>query len=113
MKVPTVDQRMKAAREAIAKLDWHVAKFETQWVISDESGNADAHNLLAYAYRKQERPDRILAFERYQIGLQALHVDRSRHEHGDRRPTAMGQGVFAGLFSDSPPSCSSVSQEIR
>lgn len=81
MNVPTVNQRMKAAREAIAKSDWRVAKFETQQVISDEPGNADAHNLLAYSYRKQNKPDLAKAFEHYKIALKLNPQHKGAHEY--------------------------------
>ena len=81
MNVPTVHQRMKAAREGIAKSDWRVAKHETQQVIADEPGNADAHNLLAYAYRKQERPDLALAFTHYKTALQLNPQHKGAHEY--------------------------------
>lgn len=81
MNVPTMNQRMKAAREAVAKSDWRVAQHETQKVIADEPGNADAHNLLAYAYRKQERPDLARAFEHYKIALRLNPQHKGAHEY--------------------------------
>jgi Tfp pilus assembly protein PilF len=81
MNVPTVNQRMKAAREAIAKADWRNAKYETQKVIGEEPDNADAHNLLAYAYRKQERPDLARAFEHYKIALRLNPQHKGAHEY--------------------------------
>ena len=101
MNVPTVNQRMKAAREAIAKSDWRVVKFETQRVISDEPGNADAHNLLAYAYRKQERPDLTRAFEHYKTALQLNPQHKGAHEYigeaylMDRKPELAEQHLAA------------------
>ncbi len=101
MNVPTVNQRMKAAREAIAKSDWFTAKYETQRVIGDEPGNADAHNLLAYAYRKQERPDLTLAFEHYKAALRLNPVHKGAHEYigeaylMDRRPDMAEQHLAA------------------
>ena len=81
MNVPTVNQRMKAAREAIAKSDWRVAQDQTQRVIADEPGNADAHNLLAYSYRKQERPDLARAFAHYQTALRLNPQHKGAHEY--------------------------------
>ena len=101
MNVPTVHQRMKAARDAIAKSDWRVVKFETQRVITDEPGNADAHNLLAYAYRKQERPDLTRAFEHYKIALQLNPQHKGAHEYigeaylMDRKPERAEQHLVA------------------
>ncbi len=101
MNVPTVNQRLKAAREAIAKADWRNAKYETQKVIGEEPGNADAHNLLAYAYRKQERPDLTRAFEHYKIALQLNPQHKGAHEYigeaylMDRKPERAEQHLVA------------------
>lgn len=81
MNVPTVNQRMKTARDAIAKSDWRSAKYETEKVIADEPGNADAHNLLAYAYRKQGQPDLARAFEHYKIALRLNPQHKGAHEY--------------------------------
>lgn len=81
MNVPTVNQRMKAAREAIAKSDWRNANYQMQQVVSDEPGNADAHNLLAYTYRKQDKPDLPKAFEHYKIALKLNPRHRGAHEY--------------------------------
>lgn len=81
MNVPTVNQRMKTARDAIAKSDWRAAKYETEKVIADEPGNADAHNLLAYAYRKQGQPDLARAFAHYKIALQLNPQHKGAHEY--------------------------------
>ncbi|MBC7918337.1 MAG: hypothetical protein H7Y28_11080 [Rhodoferax sp.] len=79
--VPTVNQRMKAAREAIGKSDWRSANFHTLKVIGEEPGNPDAHNLLAYTYRKQERPDLAKAFEHYKIALRLDPQHKGAHEY--------------------------------
>lgn len=81
MNVPTVNQRMKVARDAIAKSDWRAVKYETEKVIADEPGNADAHNLLAYAYRKQAHPDLPLAFEHYHMALRLNPLHKGAHEY--------------------------------
>nr|WP_315464107.1 tetratricopeptide repeat protein [uncultured Rhodoferax sp.] len=81
MNVPTVNQRMKSARAAIAQGDWRTAKFETQKVVDAEPSNADAHNLLAYSYRKQQTPNLAKAFEHYQRALQLNPQHRGAHEY--------------------------------
>lgn len=97
MNVPTVNQRMKAARDAIAKSDWRTAKFETQKVVSEEPGNADAHNLLAFSYRKQDKPDLAKAFEHYKIALKLNPQHKGAHEYigeaylMDRKPAQAEQ----------------------
>ncbi len=81
MNIPTVHQRMKSARAAIAQAEWRTAKFETQKVIAEDPANADAHNLLAYAYRKQEKPDLATAFAHYKIALQLNPLHKGAHEY--------------------------------
>lgn len=81
MNVPTVHQRMKSARAAIAQADWRTAKFETQKVVAEEPGNADAHNLLAYTYRKQDKPDLGKAFEHYKTALELDPRHKGAHEY--------------------------------
>jgi Tfp pilus assembly protein PilF len=81
MNVPTVNQRMKAAREAIAKSDWRSAQFATLQAIAQEPDNADAHNLLAYTYRKQEKPHLAKAFEHYRIALRLDPRHKGSHEY--------------------------------
>ena len=65
----TVSERMGSAREAIDRKGWSRAQYDLKSVVGDEPGNADAHNLLAYTYRKQDRPDLPKAFEHYKIAL--------------------------------------------
>lgn len=81
MNVPSVHQRMKNARVAIAQSNWRIAKFEIQKVVDEEPGNADAHNLLAYTYRKQGKPDLIKAFEHYKRALQLNPQHKGAHEY--------------------------------
>ncbi len=81
MNVPTVNQRMKAARTAIEKLDWRSALYETSRVVETEPANADAHNLLAYTYRRQDKPDLPKAFEHYKIALKLNPQHRGAHEY--------------------------------
>lgn len=81
MNLPTVNQRMKSARAAIAQSDWRTAKLETQKVVDEEPSNADAHNLLAYTYRKQEKPDLAKAFGHYKLALQLNPQHKGAHEY--------------------------------
>lgn len=97
MNVPTVNQRMKSARTAIAQSDWRTARFETQKVVDEEPSNADAHNLLAYTYRKQEKPDLAKAFEHYKTALKLNPQHKGAHEYigeaylMDRKPAMAEQ----------------------
>ena len=47
MNQPTVNQRMRVAREAIAKSDWHVAKYATERVIA---GDFEPGLLFPYSF---------------------------------------------------------------
>ena len=78
---PTVSERMGAAREAIDRKGWSRAQYDLKSVVSDEPGNADAHNLLAYTYRKQDKPDLPKAFEHYKIALRLNPEHRGAHEY--------------------------------
>ncbi len=101
MNVPTVNQRLKSAREAIARADWRTAKFETQSVVAAEPGNADAHNLLAFSYRKQDRPDLAKAFEHYRAALDIDPQHKGAHEYigeaylMDRKPEQAAKHLVA------------------
>jgi Tfp pilus assembly protein PilF len=78
---PTVAERMSNAREAIKAKDWKRALAELKVAVRDEPRNADAHNLLAYSYRKQAKPDLPNAFEHYNIALKLNPNHRGAHEY--------------------------------
>ena len=44
------------ARKAIQAKNWSSAQTSLKLAIRDEPRNADAHNLLAFSYRKQAQP---------------------------------------------------------
>ena len=46
-----------------------------------QPGNADAHNLLAYSYRKQATPDLPKAFEHYNTALKLNPTHKCAHEY--------------------------------
>ena len=79
--VPTVAERMSNARNAIKINNWRAAMAELNVAIKEEPRNADAHNLLAYSYRKQARPDLPKAFEHYNIALKLDPKHRGAHEY--------------------------------
>jgi Tfp pilus assembly protein PilF len=78
---PTVSERMDSARQAIDRKGWSRAQNDLKSVVSEEPGNADAHNLLAYTYRKQAKPDLPKAFEHYKIALKLNPQHRGAHEY--------------------------------
>jgi Tfp pilus assembly protein PilF len=78
---PTVSERMSTARDAIKANKWQPAIAELRIAVRDEPKNADAHNLLAYSYRKQAKPDLAKAFEHYKIALQLDPKHKGAHEY--------------------------------
>lgn len=79
--VPTVAERLSNARSAIKTSNWRAALAELNVAVKEEPRNADAHNLLAYSYRKQARPDLPKAFEHYNIALKLDPKHRGAHEY--------------------------------
>ena len=78
---PDAGERMSTAREFIAKKGWGRAQSELQSLVRDEPGNADAHNLLAYTYRKQDKPELAKAFEHYRTALKLNPQHKGAHEY--------------------------------
>lgn len=83
---PTVDQpsaadRLASARAAIYTGDWKTAQAELKIAVREEPQNADAHNLLAFSYRKQATPDLPKAFEHYGTALRLNPKHRGAHEY--------------------------------
>lgn len=78
---PTAMERLANARSAIKTQDWSVSIFELTAVVREQPGNADAHNLLAYSYRKQPTPDLAKAFEHYNIALRLNPSHKGAHEY--------------------------------
>jgi Tfp pilus assembly protein PilF len=69
------------ARKAIQSKNWGSAQASLKLAIRDEPRNADAHNLLAFSYRKQAQPDLVKAFEHYNIALKINPNHRGAHEY--------------------------------
>jgi Tfp pilus assembly protein PilF len=78
---PTASERMATAREAIARKGWSRAQYDLKLVLRDEPANADAHNLLAYTFRKQDKPDLAQAFEHYKTALKLNPQHKGAHEY--------------------------------
>lgn len=89
---PTAQERLQAARAAIDARDWRAAITELEDAVFQEPRNADAHNLLAYSYRKQPAANLAKAFEHYRIALSLDPAHRGAHEYigeaylADRKP---------------------------
>jgi Flp pilus assembly protein TadD len=78
---PTASERMSNARDAIKANKWQAAIAELRIAVRDEPKNADAHNLLAYSYRKQAKPDLSKAFEHYNAALKLDPKHKGAHEY--------------------------------
>jgi Tfp pilus assembly protein PilF len=78
---PTVNERLQNARDHIKANKWQPALAELRIAVRDEPKNADAHNLLAYSFRKQAKPDLAKAFEHYKIALQLDPKHKGAHEY--------------------------------
>ncbi|MES2942477.1 MAG: tetratricopeptide repeat protein [Pseudomonadota bacterium] len=78
---PAKTDHMAAARAAIKAKDWKKSVAELTTAVKDQPNNADAHNLLAYSYRKQATPDLPKAFEHYEIALRINPKHKGAHEY--------------------------------
>ncbi len=78
---PAVAERLNRARDAIQANDFSNALAELQEAVQDEPANADVHNLLAYAFRKQTQPDLPKAFAHYRQALRLDPGHRGAHEY--------------------------------
>jgi Tfp pilus assembly protein PilF len=91
---PTTNDRLENARDHIKANKWQLAIAELSIAVRDEPKNADAHNLLAYSFRKQAKPDLPKAFEHYKIALQLDPKHKGAHEYigeaylMDKKPAA-------------------------
>ena len=72
---------MATGRAAIKASDWKKAISELRTAVKEQPGNADAHNLLAYSFRKQATPDLPKAFEHYTTALKLNPNHQGAHEY--------------------------------
>jgi tetratricopeptide (TPR) repeat protein len=78
---PAKADRLAVARDAIKARDWKKSIAELQLAVQEQPGNADAHNLLAYSYRKQPTPELAKAFEHYNLALKINPKHLGAHEY--------------------------------
>ena len=78
---PSAAQRMEAGRSAVQAKNWSAAITEFKAAVKEEPRNADAHNLLAYSFRKQAKPDLAKAFEHYHTALKLNPDHKGAHEY--------------------------------
>lgn len=75
------NELLTSAREAVARADWRQAQVNLREAVREDPTNADAHNLLAYTYRKQSKADLTKAFEHYKAALTINPKHRGAHEY--------------------------------
>lgn len=75
------DDRLRAARSAIAAQDWLRAQIELRAALADAPQWADAHNLMGFALRKQTPPDVNRALFHYRQALQIDPAHKGAHEY--------------------------------
>ncbi|MFC5499012.1 tetratricopeptide repeat protein [Caenimonas terrae] len=78
---PSARERMTIARKALAVHDYNKAVAELSTVVRADPGNAEAHSLLGYSYRKSPSPDLAKAFEHYNTALRIDPRHKGAHEY--------------------------------
>lgn len=73
------DPDYAAGKRAVDAKDWQAAVASFSKTVAKQPGNADAHNFLAYSYRKSGQLD--LAFKHYDEALRLDPDNRSAHEY--------------------------------
>lgn len=73
------DPNYAAGKQAFEAKDWKAAEVAFSKVLAKEPGNANAHNFLAYSYRKSGQLD--LAFKHYDEALRLDPNHRGAHEY--------------------------------
>jgi Tfp pilus assembly protein PilF len=75
------DPAIARAQEAIAAKDWTLAAAVMRKALAAHPGNADYHNLYAYALRKGPNPDMKEVFRHYEDALRIDPGHRNAHEY--------------------------------
>jgi Flp pilus assembly protein TadD len=75
------DPDLTSARARIAAKDWPAAAAVMQKAVARDPGNADYHNLLAYALRHTANPDMDVVFKHYGEALRIDPKHRGAHEY--------------------------------
>ena len=78
---PAAVSALETGREAVKAKDWDKAVAQFKLATQQDSKNADAHNMLAYSYRKQAKPDLPKAFENYKLALKLDPKHKGAHEY--------------------------------
>jgi len=75
------DPALERYTEAGTRQDWAAAAAAMREALSRDAGNADFHNLYAYALRKGQNPDMDLVFKHYNEALRIDSKHRGAHEY--------------------------------
>ncbi len=75
------DPAVTTAKAAIAAGDYATAQVGLKVALASDPGNADVHNLYAYALRKGANPDMDLVFKHYQEALRLDPKHRGAQEY--------------------------------
>jgi len=78
---PAVDTDLATARARVDASDWKGAADILEKALARDPGNADYHNLLAYAIRKGPNPDMDRVFKHYGEALRINPKHRGAHEY--------------------------------
>lgn len=77
----TKDPVIEKVTAATARQDWAAAQGVLREAVAKDPGNADYHNLYAYAIRKGANPDMNLVFKHYNEALRIDPKHRGAHEY--------------------------------
>ena len=75
------DPAVKTAKAALTAGDFASAQLSLKVALAADAGNADLHNLYAYALRKGANPDMDLVFKHYQEALRLDPKHRGAQEY--------------------------------
>ena len=75
------DPALERYTAASTRQDWAAAAAAMREALSRDAGNADFHNLYAYALRKGQNPDMDLVFKHYNEALRIDSKHRGAHEY--------------------------------
>jgi predicted Zn-dependent protease len=78
---PAEDPAVAAARETLKGGDYAAAAAQLKAALAAQPGNADLHNLYAFAIRKGPNPDMALVFRHYQEALRLDPKHRGAQEY--------------------------------
>ena len=75
------DPALERYTAASTRQDWAAAAAAMREGLSRDAGNAEFHNLYAYALRKGQNPDMSLVFKHYNEALRIDSKHRGAHEY--------------------------------